>query len=113
MDKIEVTWSYAIRIWWSLAWRVVVFGGLASFLLGLLIGAIGAATGVQTDVIQTWGEIGGMLVSIPVGIWVVKVILTRDFPKYRLLLVPSLESRIENRLNKQTTENREADNHGQ
>ncbi len=42
-----------------------------------------------------------MLVSIPVGIWVVKTILAKDFAKYRIVLVPSLESRIEAQLHDQ------------
>jgi len=94
MEEIKVTWGYAVRIWWSLAWRVLVFGGLAGFVLGLLIGIVGAVTGIDNDTIHTYGQIGGMLVSIPVGIWAVKVILTREFPKFRVVLVPSLESRI-------------------
>ena len=104
MEEIKVTWGYATRIWWSLAWRVLVFGGLAGLLLGLLLGLLGAAIDIDSDVIQAWGQIGGMLVSIPVGIWAVKAILSKDFAKYRVILVPSLESRIEAHLNDQTPE---------
>jgi flagellar biosynthesis protein FliQ len=102
MEEIKVTWLHAVKIWWSLAWRVLVFGGLAGFLLGLLVGIVGAVTGIENDTIQAWGQIGGMLVSIPVGIWAVKVILTREFPKFRVVLVPSLESRMESRLHNRT-----------
>ena len=104
MEEIKVTWGYATRIWWSLAWRVLVFGGLAGFLLGLLIGLLGTTIDIDSDIIHAWGQIGGMLVSIPVGIWAVKAILSKDFVKYRIILVPSLESRIEARLNDQTPE---------
>jgi hypothetical protein len=104
VEEIKITWGYATRIWWSLAWRVLVFGGLAGFLLGLLIGLLGAASNIDSDIIHAWGQIGGMLVSIPVGIWAVKAILSKDFAKYRIVLVPSLESRIEARLNDQTPE---------
>jgi flagellar biosynthesis protein FliQ len=95
MEEIEVTWWHAIKIWWSLTWRIVLFGGLAGLALGLLLGLFGAVTGTTDDTIQFWGQIGGMLVSIPIGIWVVKSILNKDFTKYRIILVPSLDSRLE------------------
>jgi len=104
MEEIKVTWLYATRIWWSLAWRVLVFSGLAGLLLGLLLGLLGAAIDIDSDLIQAWGQIGGTLVSIPVGIWAVKAILGKDFAKYRVILVPSLESRVEARLKDQTPE---------
>jgi hypothetical protein len=98
MEEIPVTWGHAIKIWWSLTWRIVLFGGLAGLALGLLFGLIGAATGIADETIHSWGQIGGTLVSIPIGIWVVKYILNKDFTKYRIILVPSLESRIETQI---------------
>jgi len=102
MEEIKVTWRHATQIWWSLAWRMLVFGGLAGLVLGLLFGIIGAIVGTGDDVIQLWGQIGGMLVSIPVGIWAVKTILGKEFPIYRIVLVPSLERRIEAQAHNQT-----------
>lgn len=104
MDKIQVTWGHAINIWWSLSWRILLFGGLAGFALGLLFGIVGTVTGADDNLIQTWSEIGGILVSIPVGIWVVKTILNKDFRKYRITLVPSLESRIEAQIHDRTND---------
>lgn len=112
MDTLEATWAHAARIWWSLTWRVVIFGGLAGFLLGLMFAAIGAATGTGDEAIQAWGQIGGMLVSVPVGIWVVKTILNLEFPKFRIVLVPSLESRIERQLGEQAADRQDDTNHG-
>ena len=100
MEEIRANWGHAIRIWWSLVWRVLLFGGIAGFLLGLLAGVVGATTGIEDDALAAYVEIGGVLVSIPVGIWAVKVILGRDFRKFRVVLVPSLESRVESSLNK-------------
>jgi len=102
MDEIQVTWGHAIKIWWSLTWRILLFGGIAGFALGLLFGIFGTATDTNDNLIQTWTEIGGMLVSIPIGIWVVKTILNKDFRKYRIILVPSLESRIEAQIHDRT-----------
>ena len=102
MEEIAVTWGYAIKIWWSLTWRIVLFGGLAGFALGLLFGLFGAATGTADEVTHAWGQISGMLVSIPVAIWAVKSILNKDFKKYRIILVPSLESRLEAQIQDRT-----------
>ena len=102
MEEIAVTWRHAIKIWWSLTWRIVLFGGLAGFALGLLFGLFGAVTGTADEVIHSWGQISGMLVSIPVAIWAVKSILNKDFKKYRIILVPSLESRLEAQIQDRT-----------
>jgi hypothetical protein len=102
MEEIKVTWLHAIQIWWSITWRVVIFGGLAGLVLGLLFGIVGATSGADDDAIHLWGQIGGMLVSIPVGIWAVKTILGKEFPKYRIVLAPSLERRIEAQIYDQT-----------
>jgi len=102
VEEIQVTWGYAIKIWWSLTWRVALFGGLAGFALGLLFGLFGSATGTADEVIHSWGQISGMLVSIPVAIWAVKSILNKDFKKYRIILVPSLESRLEAQIQDRT-----------
>lgn len=102
MEEIQVTWWHAIKIWWSLTWRVVLFGGLAGFALGLLFGVFGAVAGTEDDLIELWGQIGGMLVSIPVAIWAVKSILNKDFKSYRIILVPSLERRLEAQIKDRT-----------
>ena len=99
MEEIKAGWGHALRIWWALVWRVLVFGGIAGFLIGLLAGIVGAVTGIEDDAITGYIEISSMLVSIPVGIWAVKVILGKEFSKFRVVLVPSLESRIEASLN--------------
>ena len=67
---------------------------------GITVNAI--SPGATDDSVQFWGQIGGMLVSIPIGIWTVKYILNKDFTKYRIILVPSLESRLEAQIQDRT-----------
>ena len=46
---IEVTWGRAIKVWWSLIWRAVLFGGLAGMVAGGVVGGILGAMGAPSD----------------------------------------------------------------
>jgi hypothetical protein len=101
MEEIEVTWNHAALIWWSLFWRVTLFGMLAGFVVGLFAGMIAGALG-QPDSAEPWARIGGLIVSIPVGISVVKLVLTKQFRDYRIALVPSTEVLLQRAIEKNT-----------
>ncbi|HWM41694.1 MAG TPA: hypothetical protein VNP36_04575 [Burkholderiales bacterium] len=85
---IEATWGRATKVWWSLIWRAVLFGGLAGMLAGGVIGAILGAAGVPQQTIATVGGWLGILVSIPVGIWVVRSVLRKSWSDFRIVLIP-------------------------
>ena len=38
--ELEVTWGRALRVWWAVAWRCLLFGGLAGGAVGCVIGFI-------------------------------------------------------------------------
>ncbi len=88
LDKgLDVTWGKAAKVWWSLAWRVIVFGMLAGFVAGAVVGGIAGAAGVNTQTISSLGALSGMVVGIPVGIWVVRTILRKSWSDFRIILV--------------------------
>ena len=95
MEEITLSWPIAARIWWSLTWRVLVFATLASGLAGFVIGMLLAATGAAVDEIPVWAQYLGIVVAIPVGIWVVKKVLTMSWGQFRIVVVPSRERLIE------------------
>jgi hypothetical protein len=94
MERLEVTWKHAIIVWWSLVWRGVLFGMLAAsvagFILGLIMGVLG-----KGESAEVYGQLAGLVAGIPVGIWVVKTILTKEFGNFRIALVPSTEALME------------------
>jgi len=99
MEEIKVTWKHATLIWWAVVWRAVLFGALAGLGAGLVLGVL--LGGIEdTEQVALFAETAGLLVSIPVGIWVMKTVLTKQFRRFRIALVPSTEAMMENALNK-------------
>jgi hypothetical protein len=88
MDKLEVTWNRVLLIWWSLAWRSVVFGAVAGAVIGALIGAIAGILG-HADKARQLGAIGGQIVSIPISWMVLKIILQKRWKEFSIALVPN------------------------
>jgi hypothetical protein len=85
---LEVTWGRAARVWWSLVWRVLLFGAIAGFLAGALVGGIAGAAGVNPQTISLLGSLTGMAVGIPIGIWVVRWVLRKSWSGFRIVLMP-------------------------
>ena len=84
---LEVTWGRAAKVWWSLAWRAVLFGALAGMLSGAIIGAFMGATGAPPQTIAGVTTWAGGVVGIPVGIWVVRTTLSKSWSDFRIALV--------------------------
>jgi hypothetical protein len=97
MQEIEVTWKHAIIIWWAVVWRTVLFVALAGMGVGLVLGFLLAGMQDEEQVALV-AETAGLLVGIPIGIWVMKTVLTRQFRDFRIALVPSTEAKLENAL---------------
>ena len=87
--SLEVTFSRAMKVWWSLAWRGVLFGILAGGAAGFVIGMIGAAMHVPPEQMSRLGGLAGLIVGIPVGILVVQVVLQKSYSDFRIVLVPN------------------------
>jgi hypothetical protein len=87
MNELEVTWGRAIKVWWSIMWRAVLFGFIAGLVAGFIVGFIGGMAGAATGTITTLSGIAGGIVAIPVGMWVIKVVLTKRYSDFRIALV--------------------------
>jgi hypothetical protein len=91
---LEVTWFRAMKVWWSLGWRAILFGALAGGVAGFVIGLLGAAAGVPSEQISRYGGLAGIAVGIPVGIWVVRIVLRKSWSDFRIVLVPNTSDKI-------------------
>jgi hypothetical protein len=87
MKELEVTWNRALTVWWSLAWRGLLFGFLAGLLAGFIIGFFGRLLGIDRGLVNSLSKLAGIVVSIPVGMWVVRVVLRKKFSEFRITLV--------------------------
>lgn len=85
---LEITWGRATKVWWSLVWRGALFGGLAGFVAGFVLGFFMAIAGASHALIGAASLWAGMLVGIPVGIWVVRNVLAISWSDFRIVLVP-------------------------
>lgn len=87
MSEVEATWGRVVKVWWSLAWRGILFGFLAGAGTGFVIGFLGAMDGMSRESISLYSMVAGGAVGVPVGLWVVKTVLGKRFSDFRLALV--------------------------
>ena len=93
-QKLEVTWWRAARIWWSLLWRGLFYTIIITFLTGILVRLLAASLGLSEHV-QPYAEVMGLIAGVPIGIWVVKIVLEKHYSDFRIVLLPSLESLLD------------------
>ncbi|MGH6801159.1 MAG: hypothetical protein ACRECZ_07070 [Methylocella sp.] len=92
--SIDVTWDRAAKVWWSFMWRWLLFmtmgWGLVGFVIGFGFVMGGRSASRQTVTILEY--CAGTVVSIPIGIWVVRHVLKKSWSDFRIMLVPKRPS---------------------
>lgn len=91
INEIDVTWGRAAKVWWSLAWRMLLFTVAVSFVAGGILGFVGAMLGASQQTVSTLGFLIGVAVGVPIGIWIIKLIIGKNYSDFRLALVPRNE----------------------
>ena len=86
-QEIKATWGQVVRVWW--VWRniiamiiAMIIGGVIGALLGLVFGIMG----VPQNIIGIIAGIVGAIIGLGVSLIPVKMILNKDFGKFRLEL---------------------------
>ena len=87
MNELKVTWNHALKVWWSIVWRALLFCSIAGFVAGFVVGFFGANGGVNRETITILSALAGAIVGVPVGIWVIKIVLQKRFSGFRLALI--------------------------
>jgi hypothetical protein len=72
----KVTWERTIKVWWSVAWRGVLYGFLGGFALGAIGGVIAVAMH-EPGKVAVYGKIGGYLAGIPAFLFALKQALQK------------------------------------
>jgi len=67
----KVTWRETLPIWWSFAWRSLIFGLLAGFLLGVAIGFLAATFGNVKEP-PAWALYSGFLIGLAASVYAMK-----------------------------------------
>jgi len=86
MEKIEVTWGNTLRVWWSFMWRVGLFSGIAGGVLGFIGGIVVGVMG-KSELAAPVGAVLGWLGTFPVSIWVLKIILNKQYKTFSVALI--------------------------
>lgn len=73
---MNITWGKTISVWWSAAWRGVLYGFIGGFVLGF-IGGFAAALTHTPDKAAIYGMIGGYIAAIPASILALKQALSK------------------------------------
>jgi len=74
--KYLIGYGATLSIWWSIFWRFVLFNAVAGVTIGFIFGFIQSSVGRHEAL--SFVNIGlGALVAIPIGIWAVKVALSK------------------------------------
>ena len=88
MEEIEVTWWRAARIWWSWAWRALLWTIPTAVLLGFALAALGLSVEPFTPYIQTTGA----GIGIFFGILAMKKIMGKQFNGFRIVVVKTADN---------------------
>jgi hypothetical protein len=70
-------------------WRGILFGGGAGFVVGFVEGLIGAMAEAPAIAIRNLALASGVIVGIPVGVYVVLLVLRKNFREFTIRLVPT------------------------
>lgn len=97
MEELELTWTRAIKIWWSLVWRLMVYSMVLGLLISLPIGLLAAALGLDEAQTRMLSQGMASLLSLLLGIWVLRVVLSKHYSDFRVMLVPSDEALLKQR----------------
>ena len=86
---LEPTFRRAATVWWAFLWRGVLLGFGAGFVVGFVEGFVGALAGIPSTTIRVLTMASGAIVCIPVGIYVVQLVLRKSFGGFSIRLVAS------------------------
>jgi hypothetical protein len=88
--ELEVTWRRTLTVWWALVWRSVIalvaasiLGGIVGGIMSAVLGAMGYPPATIQGALFPIGFFTGLAISVVP----VKLILTKDFGEFRLVLM--------------------------
>ena len=87
-EGLEVSWGRAMRVWWSITWRTLLFGMLIGFVVGVVAGVGGEAAGMPASQVQSVASVFGVIIGAFISLWAVRKALTRSFSGFRIVLLP-------------------------
>jgi len=88
METKEITWKIAARVWWSLAWRSMLFIMPTAFIFGGIIGFFMAMFKIPIEPNTLYLQIIGGLIAVLMGIWIIKTLLSKSYTNFKIVVLP-------------------------
>jgi hypothetical protein len=86
VNFLEPTIGRATLIWWALFWRGILLAFAAAVAVNMVGEAVGAMAGLSSHSIRIMTTISSVIAAMPVGIFVVELILRKRFREFRIYL---------------------------
>ena len=90
-ESVTPTWGMAFRVWWAITWRGFVLSLIPVFLLTIPVSIVffilERTAGIHPSVTNGMSQFSGMLIGFSVQVYVIKSILNKDFPNFRVVVV--------------------------
>ncbi len=84
---VEVTRMRVIKVWWSLVWRILLFGFLAILGVGLFLGLFLAPTEAEFSSVRIACNVIIILILIPLGVVITKSVLSKHYSDFKIALI--------------------------
>jgi hypothetical protein len=85
---LEPTFKRAAIVWWAWFWRTLLLSMAATLLIGLAEGVVLSFAGAPSVVLQFLPIVSGAIAGVPVAIYVLQVILRKNFKEFTICLNP-------------------------
>jgi hypothetical protein len=93
--ELAPTWKMAVRVWWAITWRGFLLSMIPVFLLTLPVSIVfmvlERSVGLNPSITNGMSQGVGMLIGFCVQVYVIKTILNKDFPDFRIMVTTRLE----------------------
>lgn len=89
---MDVPWQKTMSVWWSLAWRGLVYGALGGFVFGFIGGVIAVFMGTPENGAY-YGAFGGYIAAFPASILALKQALSKHLASLASIANSSVQSR--------------------
>ena len=87
VEFVQVTWKHAVRVWWSLLWRLLLFGFLTTAGAGFILAIFAALLKIDAEVVKGACTIFGYIALILAGIVATKLVLNRHYSDFKIALI--------------------------
>jgi len=85
--SVEVTWGRALRIWWSIVWRYLLFSVAAAFSVRIIVGIVGALLGLSRPTVEIITGLVGAFAGAAISIGVIRSVFRKELTEFRSSLI--------------------------